>query len=111
MKIRTYLLIFALAILVPMIVFSIIAVLAFDRQQRTVVERGGVETARALMNGVERELTSSMTTLEALATARSLERGDFAGFYDDARRVLASQPEWATIILATPAGERLIDLS
>ena len=56
MKIRTYLLLFALAILVPMIAFSVIAVIAFDRQQRTVVERTGVETARALMNGVDREL-------------------------------------------------------
>src|SRR5688572_6045913 len=111
MKIRTYLLIFALAILVPMIAFAVIAVLAFERQQRTVVERGGVETARALMNGVDRELTTAVTALEALATVRSLERDDLAGFYDDARRVLATQPEWTTIILATPAGERVLDLS
>src|SRR5688572_7749073 len=111
MKIRTYLLVFALAILVPMIAFSVIAVLAFDRQQRTVVERAGVETARALMNAVDRELTTSITALETLATARSLERDDFPSFYDDARRVLANQPEWTTIILLSPAGERLLDLS
>jgi signal transduction histidine kinase len=111
MKIRTYLLVFALALLVPMIAFSVIAVLAFDRQQRTVVERGGVETARALMNAVDRELTTSITALQALATVRSLERDDLASFYDDARRVLASQPEWSTIILVTPAGQRVLDLS
>src|SRR5687768_14813466 len=111
MKIRTYLLVFALAILVPMIAFSVIAVLAFDRQQRAVVERGGVETARALMNAADRELTTAITALQALATVRSLERDDLAGFYDDARRVLASQPEWGTIILVSPAGERLLDLS
>ncbi len=111
MKIRTYLLVFALAILVPMIVFSVIAVVAFDRQQRTVVERGGVETARALMNAVGRELANTVTTLETLGTARTLESGDLAGFYDDARRVLAGEPEWATIILLTPAGERLLDLT
>jgi signal transduction histidine kinase/CheY-like chemotaxis protein len=110
MKIRTYLLVFALAILVPMIAFSVIAVLAFDRQQRTVVERAGVETARALMNAVDRELTTSITALETLATARSLERDDFPSFYDDARRVIANQPEWSTIILLSPAGERLLDL-
>ncbi len=93
-----------------MIAFSVIALLAFDRQQRTVVERGGVETARALMNGVDRELTTSITALQALATVHSLERDDLAGFHDDARRVLATQPEWATIILATPLGKRLLDL-
>jgi signal transduction histidine kinase/CheY-like chemotaxis protein len=111
MKIRTYLLIFALAILVPMIAFSVIAVLAFDRQQRAVVERGGVETARALMNGVDRELTTAVTALEALATVRSLERNDLTRFYEDARRVLATQPEWSTIVLVTPAGERVLDLN
>ena len=76
MKIRTYLLVFALAILLPMIAFSAIAVVAFDRQQRAVVERGGIETARALVNAVDRELAPSLTTLQTLATARSLERGD-----------------------------------
>ena len=111
MKIRTYLLLFALAVLMPMIAFSVIAVLAFERQQRTVVERGGVETARALMNAVDRELTTAVGALEALATVRSLDRGDLAGFYDDARRVLATQPEWTTLILVTPTGDRLVDLS
>ena len=57
MKIRTYLLVFALAILLPMIAFSAIAVVAFDHQQRAVVERGGVEMARALVNAVDRERT------------------------------------------------------
>jgi hypothetical protein len=74
MKIRTYLLVFALAILLPMIAFSAIAVVAFDRQQRAVVERGGVEMARALVNAVDRELSSSLTALQTLATARSLLR-------------------------------------
>ena len=67
MKIRTYLLVFALAILLPMIAFSAIAVLAFDRQQRALVERSGVETARALVNAVDRELNAMVTTLATLA--------------------------------------------
>jgi heme/copper-type cytochrome/quinol oxidase subunit 4 len=69
MKIRTYLLVFALAILLPMIAFSAIAVIAFARQQRAVVERSGVEMARALVNAVDRELSASLTTLQTLATA------------------------------------------
>jgi PAS domain S-box-containing protein len=109
-KVRTYLLIFALAILVPMLAFAAIAVVAFDRQQRALVERGGVETARALMNALDRELEGTITTLRALATARSLERDDLAMFYEDARRVLASQQHWFTITLVAPSGQRLMDL-
>ena len=62
MKIRTYLLVFALAIILPMIAFSAIAVWAFDRQQRALVERTGVETARAMVNAVDRELNAAVTT-------------------------------------------------
>jgi signal transduction histidine kinase/ActR/RegA family two-component response regulator len=109
MKIRAYLLIFALAILLPMIAFAVIAVIAFDRQKRAAVERGGVETARALMSAVDRELAGSVTTLRALATTRSLERGDLAAFHEDARRLLAGQPGWVTIILIAPSGTRVID--
>ncbi|HUK62263.1 MAG TPA: cache domain-containing protein, partial [Dongiaceae bacterium] len=111
MKIRTYLLVFALAVLVPMIAFSAIAVVAFDRQQRAVVERTGIETARALVNAVDRELGATLTTLTTLATARSLERGDLAMFEEDARRVLARQHDWFTITLFSPEGRRVVDLS
>src|SRR4029453_3556173 len=99
MKIRTYLLVFALAILLPMIAFSAIAVIAFDQQQRALGERSGVEAGRAVVNAVDRELSASLTTLQTLATARSLERGDLAMFQEDARRVLARQRSWITITL------------
>src|SRR6185436_7732837 len=111
MKIRTYLLVFALAILLPMIAFSAIAVWAFDRQQRALVERTGVETARAMMNAVDRELNAALTTLATLATARSLERGELAMFQEDARRVLGRQRAWITITLFAPTGRRVMDLA
>jgi PAS domain S-box-containing protein len=109
MKIRTHLVILGLAILTPMIVFAIMAVVALDRQQRAGVERGAVETARALSNAVDRELSGMLTTLHALSTARSLERGDLAAFYEDARRMLATRPEWNTIILIAPTGQLVMD--
>jgi signal transduction histidine kinase/ActR/RegA family two-component response regulator len=109
MKIRAYLLLFALAVLLPMIAFAVIAVVALDRQKRSAVEVGGVETARALMNAVDRELASAITTLRALATSRSLERDDLATFHEDARRLLASQTGWVTIVLVDAAGTLRVD--
>jgi len=111
MRIRTYLLVFAVAILLPMIAFAVVAVVAIDRQQRAAVERGGVETARALMSAIDRELGGSLATLHALAAARSLERDDLAAFADDARRVLASQRHWRAIILITPSGRVVVNTS
>ena len=111
MRIRTYLLVFALAVLLPMIAFAAAAVVAFDRQQRSTVERGGIETARALMSAIDRELGGSIATLRALGAARSLERDDVAAFDDDARRVLSSQRHWRAIILLTPSGEMRVNTS
>jgi PAS domain S-box-containing protein len=109
LKVRTYLVIFSLAVVAPMIAFATMAVLALDRQQRAAVERGAVETARALSHAVDRELGGMATTLETLGASRSLERDDLAAFYEDARRVLARRPEWNTIILISPAGQLVMD--
>ncbi len=76
MRLRSHLIALVLAVLVPMIVFAAIVVVMFGRQQRTEAERGAVETARALMNAVDEALGSTVTTLQALATARSLAQGD-----------------------------------
>ncbi len=111
MRIRTYLLAFALAILLPMIAFAVAAVVALDRQQRSAMERGAVETARALMSAIDRELGGSIATLQALAAARSLARDDLAAFDDDARRVLSSQRHWRAVLLITPAGDVRVNTS
>src|SRR5262249_48676296 len=109
MKMRTHLVILGLAILVPMIIFAVIAVVALDRQQRAGVERGAVETARALGQAVDRELNGMLATLYTLATARSLQRVQLGVFCGDSRRVLASRPEWNTIILIAPTGQLVMD--
>src|SRR4051812_14400996 len=109
MRIRSYLLVFVLAVLLPMLAFSTIAVIAFGREQRATAERGGVETARALMGAVDGELRRSLPTLQALATSRSLERDDLGAFHEEARRVLASQRDWVGLLLIAPSGQLVVD--
>jgi len=95
-----------LAVLLPMLAFSTIAVIVFGREQRAAAERGGVETARALMGAVDGELRRSLPTLQALATSRSLERDDLAAFHEEARRVLASQRDWIGLLCRGEPAER-----
>ena len=109
MKIRTHLVLLGLVILIPMVAFAVVAVVALDRQQRAAVERGAVETSRALSPALDRELSGMLATLSTLATARSLERNDLTAFYEDARRVHASRPEWNTILLIAPTGQLVMD--
>src|SRR6267378_881627 len=109
MRLRSHLIALVLAVLVPMVVFAAIVVVMFGRQQRAAAERGALETARALMNAVDEALGSTVTTLEALATARSLAQGDLKEFHAEARRVLATQPDWKDIILLAPDGRQLVN--
>src|SRR5437879_11582517 len=107
MRLRSHLIALVLAVLVPMVVFAAIVVVMFGRQQRATAERGAVQTARALMNAVDEALGSTVTALEALATARSLAQGELKEFHAEARRVLATQAGGKGIVPRAPAGRQL----
>lgn len=112
-SLRTYLLILTAGAVVPVLAFAAYLTIALSRTQQAAVERGLVETAGALASGVDRELTSSVTTLEALATSQHLDRADYDAFVRDALRVLESQKRhgWLTIHLAAPDGTALVNSS
>ncbi len=110
-KIATYLFGVVVGLLVPTMVFSVAVVVAYDRQQRTAVQRGWVETARALVNAVDRELIGATRVLQTLGTAQSLDRHDLATFHHSASRLLATRPGWVSIALAAPSGVVVLDTS
>jgi len=58
---------------------------------------------------VDAELRGHITTLQALATSAALARGDLRTFYDEASRVLPSQPGWSSIILSDRDGRQLVN--
>ena len=95
---------------IPLLVFAAAMVVLSARNERAVFERGATERTRALITAVDAELKSSIATLEALATSRQFDRGDLRGFYDEAARVLKSQPGWRTVIVSLPSGQSLLNL-
>ncbi|MGH7927523.1 MAG: PAS domain-containing protein, partial [Candidatus Binatia bacterium] len=94
----------------PLLIFAAAMVVRLAHEERATFERGATERTRALLTAVDAELGSSVTVLEALATWEHFDGNDLGSFYEDATRVLKSQPTWITINLAFPAGEQLIDL-
>jgi hypothetical protein len=72
-------------------------------------EKGLVETARALSIAVDREVSASVSVLEALATSPRLETGDLKSFYADARSLLSVRGAWGNIILYDPQGQQLLN--
>ncbi|MGQ0526209.1 MAG: ATP-binding protein [Betaproteobacteria bacterium] len=58
---------------------------------------------------MDAQLRGSISTIEALATSQALARGDIREFHKEAQRVLATQPGWLNIGLATPDKIQLFD--
>lgn len=109
MKLRSHLITLVVSALTPVLIFSAVMVVLFWRDERQAVERGVRETVRALVVAIDRELEASLIAMEALATARTLDTGDLAEFYDQAARVADSRTTWLAIALVTPEGEQVLN--
>jgi signal transduction histidine kinase/FixJ family two-component response regulator len=109
MKIRSRLLLLMLGTLIPIIAFSGVMLVLFNRQTRAATEKGLVETARALSVEVDQQISASISGLEGLSTSEHLTAGDLAEFHRAARAILPSQPGWKNIVLFTPAGRQLLN--
>jgi hypothetical protein len=90
-SLRAYLVAVVAGSLVPMVCYAAYLTIGLSRTERKAVERGLIDTAAALTSTVDRELTSSVTALEALGTSEYLDKADYRGFFGEAQRVLASQ--------------------
>ncbi|MBI4529026.1 MAG: sensor histidine kinase [Deltaproteobacteria bacterium] len=110
MKLRTHLIILVIASLLPVLLFASAMIYVLSTQQRAVVERGLMDTARALSLAVDHELDASITTLQALATSEYLDNGDLGKFYEQVRRVQKDHGNWTNILLISPTGQQLINL-
>ncbi len=71
-----------------------VALLIYDSydRERTIVEQRTLETARALMQAVDRELAGGRAALQVLAGSDHLASGDLAAFHRQARDVIAHMP-------------------
>lgn len=59
---------------------------------------------------LDREQDGHIRVLQTLALSAHLAEGDLAGFYGQARAVMAHQPGWATVILADLQSGQLLNL-
>jgi len=97
--------------LVPLLIFSIFMMVLFARQEQASRRRGLESTARALILAVDQEITSSITTLEALATSESLDVGAVNVFRAIAARILGTQDGWQSLSVFDPEGRRLATIA
>ncbi|MGQ0752740.1 MAG: hybrid sensor histidine kinase/response regulator [Betaproteobacteria bacterium] len=111
MKLRAYLMLFALATLLPIAVFAVVVGALLIESQRDTFRRAAEERTLAVLNTVEVELKSSISAVEALAVSPTLDSPDPTDFRSIATSVLSTQPDWSTISLALPTGQQVMNLS
>jgi len=87
-RIRTFLILFALALTLPLLALAVFALNRMAGVEEAEIERRVLQVAESLAGDVDRELDRITVTLETLATSASLGRGDLAAFHQQATRAL-----------------------
>src|SRR5579885_3684418 len=77
--------------MLPVALGVAILILESHERERANLERDMIDTARALMQAVDADLSGVVSTIQVLAASRSLAAGDFRGFYDEAQALLPTQ--------------------
>ncbi len=107
MKARAYLAVMALAVLVPIILFSAIALSMLMQAEREAALRSLQETARATALAVDRDLSLAEARAKVLATAASLAEGNFEAFHQRASIVNKDGRSWS--VLFDESGQQLLN--
>ena len=95
--------------LLPVVLFGAVVAHQLSRSERAAEERRLVQSARDLAATVDREMTSSIRTLAALAASERLETGDLERFHRQLARAAKTQPSWMTVLLLAPDGRQLLN--
>ncbi|WP_194724676.1 hybrid sensor histidine kinase/response regulator [Noviherbaspirillum malthae] len=106
MKVRSYLLLLALVILIPVMVFSGLAIARLQNAFHRSSEENQMELARSIALAIDQELTSAKSALRVLAASSFLETEDFAAFYQHAKVANIGETGW--VILYDAQGDQVI---
>ena len=96
-----------MASILPLAVMAGIGLYALVQHQREQTTRSGLEITRALSTAVDAELSRAMSVLQAIGTAAVLHSGDLRAFHEVMKRVVATRPQWQSILLHEPHGRML----
>jgi PAS domain S-box-containing protein len=96
------------AAVLPVTVIASAMVVYVARQEHRAVEAETRAVAARVVDLIDREIGAHLRVLEALATSAELDRRDLGAFHEEARRALASQPAWLSVVLLDLEGWQLL---
>ena len=102
MKIRSHLVLLVCAAMLPVLVFAGLVVASLWEQQRAAAAQSYLGHVRALALALDTEIEASTRRLQGIAIDSDFDLSPDSGFVGRARRVLATQPTWSTIVAVDP---------
>lgn len=109
LSLRWYLVLLVAGTLLPVVLFAAAVVHQLSSQEQAASERRILRAAHNLAGTVEDEFSSTIRTLEALASSEQLSQGNLKAFHREATRVVQTQPSWVTVILLSPKGQQVVN--
>ena len=109
-KLRAHLILLALATAVPALLFAVGLIVYHTQLERSSLERGMRDTARALALALDRDINDIKNGVETLAGSRYLDgQVDLTHFYEEASTISKGFGGWA--VLSDPAGRQVLNTS
>ncbi|BAY94064.1 hypothetical protein NIES3275_61090 [Microchaete diplosiphon NIES-3275] len=109
LALKWHLVLLVAGVLLPVVLFAVAIVQKLTLNERASSERRLLLAARNLTQNVEREVSSTTRTLQALAASDRLDNNDLKVFYNEAQRTLETQPTWLGVILLTPNKRQILN--
>jgi signal transduction histidine kinase len=96
-----------LVIVAPLGLFAGLSIQRAWRRQLANVDNQNIATVRAISIAVDQALEKTTAALDVLGELHALDGPDLPAFESLAARILPYQPNWTSIILASPTGKIL----
>lgn len=104
---RRYLQALSIAVILPALIFAGIVAWIYAERERERYQNHVIDLARGILTGIERELGGIEASVQALSTSRSLKRGDYATFYEQATE--AKSFNGTNIVVRDETGQQLLN--
>ena len=109
MRLRWSLVSVVLATAVPLVAFAVLVSTILVRHDRDNYMDAIKDRNRAFVSAMDALLVGEIKALQMLTTSRNLAHDDLRGFHDELVASVATQPNWAVIVLNGPDGTLLLD--
>lgn len=91
--------------MIPFFVFSILLVTRLVANERAAAERSIHRASSELATALDREIETTFRVLGSIASSPNLAARDLQAFHGEIRAILATQPNWSSILLHAPDGD------